>query len=77
MNEFRFGIYKGIEIDKVCHYNPKYCLWCDDNVKGFTLTEEQRKVAEKRKREIEDAKAQWAEDAFGFGGNGLWDASLD
>lgn len=73
MDIFTFGRYKGEKVLSVCRSNPRYCLWAHANVPFFSLTEEQKKMAERRVDEIEDAKAEWAEDVYGFGGNGLWD----
>ena len=73
METFTFGRYKGSEVIKVCRDNPHYCLWADQNVPFFSLTEEQKQLAERKYWEKEQAKADWAEEVYGFGGNGLWD----
>ena len=52
-------------------------LWAHNTIPFFKLTDEQLSKAKQRLDEIETAKAEWAEDAFGFGGNGLWDIGLE
>ena len=77
MDTFTFGRYKGRLVNAICYENPKYCLWAHNNVSFFSLTPEQLDRAEKRVWDIEAGKAEWAEEEYGFGGNGLWDVGLD
>ena len=77
MNVFTFGKYKGRNVDVICYENPKYCIWAHENVKFFSLTPEQLTKANNRIDDIEDSKAEWAEEVYGFGGNGLWDIGLE
>ena len=39
---FWFGKYKGEQILTICKNNKSYISWCLANVKGFSLTEEER-----------------------------------
>ena len=32
---FKFGKYKGINIDKVIHNDPRYVQWAEENVSFF------------------------------------------
>ena len=73
MDTFTFGKYKGKDVKKMCYLEPYYCRWADENVEFFKLTDEQRDIVERRIWEEEDAKAEWAEEHYGWGGNGLWD----
>lgn len=77
MDTFTFGKYKGKSVDAICYENPKYCIWAHENVKFFSLTLEQLTKANNRIDDIEDSKAEWAEEVYGFGGNGLWDIGLE
>jgi len=77
MDTFTFGKYKGRSVDAICYENPKYCIWAHENVKFFSLTPEQLTKANNRIDDIEDSKAEWAEEVYGLGGNGLWDIGLE
>ena len=37
---FRFGKYKGVNIDKVIHSDPRYVQWAEENVSFFSLSSE-------------------------------------
>ena len=41
---FKFGKYKGIDIDKVIHSDPKYVQWAEENVSFFTLSSIQKET---------------------------------
>ena len=41
---FRFGKYKGVNIDKVIHNDPKYVQWAEENVSFFSLSSEQKET---------------------------------
>lgn len=41
---FNFGKYKGIDIDKVIHSDPKYVQWAEENVSFFSLSSEQKEI---------------------------------
>ena len=41
---FNFGKYKGIDIDKVIHSDPKYVQWAEENVSFFSLSSEQKET---------------------------------
>lgn len=41
---FKFGKYKGIDIDKVLHSDPKYVQWAEENVSFFSLSSEQKET---------------------------------
>lgn len=41
---FRFGKYKGVDIDKVIHSDPKYVQWAEENVSFFSLSSEQKET---------------------------------
>lgn len=41
---FRFGKYKGVNIDKVIHSDPKYVQWAEENVSFFSLSSEQKEI---------------------------------
>ena len=73
MDVFTFGKYKGKSVTVFCYVDPYYCLWADENVSFFKLTDKQKKIAEGKKLEKEEAKAEWAEESYGWGGNGTWD----
>ena len=77
MDKFTFGKYKNKDVNAICYSNPSYCLWAHNTIPFFKLTDEQLLKAKQRLDEIETAKAEWAEDTFGFGGNGLWDIGLE
>ena len=77
MDTFTFGKYKGRNVDSICYENPKYCIWAHENVGFFSLTPEQLVLANNRIDNIEEAKAEWAEEVYGFGGNGLWDIGIE
>ena len=77
MDVFTFGKYKGKSVDAICYENPKYCIWAHENVKFFSLTPEQLTKANNRIDDIEDSKAEWEEEVYGFGGNGLWNIGLE
>ena len=42
--KFWFGKHKGEYVNSVCATDPKYVDWCVSNVKGFKLTEEERRI---------------------------------
>lgn len=42
MDIFTFGKYKDYRVDDVIEFNPKYVRWAEENVSGFSLTEEQK-----------------------------------
>ena len=46
MNEeiLRFGKYKGVNIDKVIHSDPRYVQWAEENVSFFSLSSEQKEI---------------------------------
>lgn len=77
MTTFTFGRYKGRLVDAICYENPKYCIWAHENVKFFSLTPDQLKKANRRIDDLDTANAEWAEEEYGFGGNGLWDVGLE
>lgn len=41
---FRFGKYKGVNIDKVIHSDPRYVQWAEENVSFFSLSSEQKEI---------------------------------
>ena len=41
---FRFGKYKGVNIDKVIYSDPKYVQWAEENVSFFSLSSEQKEI---------------------------------
>ena len=41
---FNFGKYKGIDIDKVIHSDPRYVQWAEENVSFFSLSSEQKEI---------------------------------
>ena len=41
---FRFGKYKGINIDTVIHSDPRYVQWAEENVSFFSLSSEQKEI---------------------------------
>lgn len=41
---FNFGKYKGIDIDKVIHNDPRYVQWAEENVSFFSLSSEQKEI---------------------------------
>lgn len=41
---FRFGKYKGVNIDKVIHSDPRYVQWAEENVSFFSLSFEQKEI---------------------------------
>ena len=47
---FNFGKYKGINIDKVIHNDPRYVQWAEENVSFFSLSSAQKETL---KEEIE------------------------
>ena len=77
MTTFTFGRYKGRLVDAICYENPKYCIWAHENVKFFSLTPDQLKKANRRIEDLDTANVEWAEEEYGFGGNGLWDVGLE
>ena len=44
---FNFGKYKGIDIDKVIHSDPRYVQWAEENVSFFSLSSEQKEILRK------------------------------
>ena len=41
---FRFGKYKGVNINKVIHSDPRYVQWAEENVSFFSLSSEQKEI---------------------------------
>ena len=41
---FRFGKYKGVNIDKVIHSDPRYVQWAEENVSFFSLSSVQKET---------------------------------
>ena len=41
---FRFGKYKGVNIDKIIHSDPRYVQWAEENVSFFSLSSEQKEI---------------------------------
>lgn len=41
---FNFGKYKGVNIDKVIHSDPRYVQWAEENVSFFSLSSEQKEI---------------------------------
>ena len=41
---FNFGKYKGIDIDKVIHSDPRYVQQAEENVSFFSLSSEQKEI---------------------------------
>ena len=41
---FRFGKYKGVNIDKVIHSDPRYVQWAEENVSFFSLSSKQKEI---------------------------------
>lgn len=41
---FRFGKYKGTDIDKVIHSDPRYVQWAEENVSFFSLSSTQKET---------------------------------
>lgn len=41
---FKFGKYKGIDIDKVIHSGPRYVQWAEENVSFFSLSSVQKET---------------------------------
>lgn len=41
MRTFWFGKYKGMNIVTICKNDKSYIRWCLDNVKNFSLTDEE------------------------------------
>ena len=41
---FNCGKYKGINIDKVIHSDPRYVQWAEENVSFFLLSSEQKEI---------------------------------
>ena len=41
---FRFGKYKGVDIDNVIHIDPIYVQWAEENVSLFSLSSEQKEI---------------------------------
>ena len=41
---FRFGKYKGVNIDKIIHSDPRYVQWAEENVSFFSLSSEQKNL---------------------------------
>ena len=43
-DDFPFGKYKGMKFKELAAKNPKYVKWCLENVKGFKLNDEAKKL---------------------------------
>ena len=41
---FKFGKYKGIDIDKVIHSGSRYAQWAEENVSFFSLSSVQKET---------------------------------
>ena len=41
---FRFGKYKGIDIENVIHNDPRYVEWAEENVSFFSLSSMQKEI---------------------------------
>ena len=54
---FKFGKYKGIDIDKVIHSDPRYVQWAEENVSFFSLSSMQKETL---KEEIEKFNSKHA-----------------
>lgn len=46
MEVFNFGKFRGQKVDAVILSNPKYIVWCLENVSYFSLEKEQKKLLE-------------------------------
>ncbi len=73
METFTFGKYKGYKVDTIIEINPKYALWADQNVSFFSLTEEQRNMANSLVRKS-FRPTHWYYDDFD---DDLYDDSID
>ena len=61
METFQFGKYKGKRVDDICQSDPKYCLWANESMGAFELTQEQYAAAKYRLYEQELAYLEWSE----------------
>lgn len=65
----RFGKYKGLTVEAVMKFNPRYFAWAVKNVEGFDLDAEARKVGQRAiNAEREFSMNQQNAWAWGFGG---------
>ena len=44
---FRFGKYKGIDIEDIIHNDPRYVEWAEENVSFFSLSSMQKEILRK------------------------------
>ena len=57
-DRFSFGKYKGIKILNVCVDDWSYIDWCLDNVKGFSLTEQEMEIFRESRDRTEERRAE-------------------
>lgn len=67
-DRFRFGKYKGLTVEDVASFNPFYLTWAVENVPGFDLTPNARKLGQRQldhhRRQSMNRQEGWA---WGFG----------
>jgi hypothetical protein len=67
-DEFPFGKYRGMTVQEVASFNPRYLQWAVNNLENFDLTPEARKLGQRELNRHNEGVFQrqngWA---WGFG----------